>query len=90
MPIYETETGFVRASRGVWSPGVFATYRAAQIARWLREDLLRSLWERKAFAENGNTDGTTDYALTEDDIEAELRERWKHNPDALKCMGLAT
>lgn len=60
------------SSRGVWLPGMFATRRAARAAYRLSDANLAALWQRKGFAENGNADGTTSYAMTEDDVRAAL------------------
>lgn len=59
---------WVASSNQCAMEGVYETQGAAKLAYRLTPCELSELWQRIGFAENGNPDGTTDYALTHDDM----------------------
>ena len=69
--VHETNGHYVVAD-GCWLPGCYATVKAARDAAKLSDTRIAELWKRKGFQENGKPDGTTDYCLTEADVDEAL------------------
>ena len=80
MTEHRTDSGnWVISSQGVWMDGIFACRRGARLAYRLSVQGLYDLWQNKCFVENGNPDGTTNYALTHMDVLTKLRAEHAHS-----------
>lgn len=72
---------WVASSRQCSIDGVYDTRGAAKLAYKLTPCELNKLWKRKGFTENGNADGTTDYALTHADMTEAINAKQRSRPE---------